>query len=106
MGSGYVLEAAGKVHGYALRRPAGLGETIGPVVAADEAAAITLTARHLQDCADLARVDAFGEATAYCLWLDQAGLYAVDRLQLMRRGARVPPQGSCRVYALASQALG
>jgi ribosomal protein S18 acetylase RimI-like enzyme len=99
-----VLERDGAALGFAMLRPFGRGEVIGPVVAPDAATAWALIAHLLaRRPGAFVRID----ITDFTLspLLGQAGLACVDEAPRMVRGA-VPPPGAVRSFALVSQALG
>ena len=89
--------------GYAVRRSFGRGELIGPVVAYDEATALTL----LQFLAvpGFLRVDIPADAPLLAGWLAAAGLAHVGDALPMTRGEWPVPVRS-RVWAPATQAMG
>jgi GNAT superfamily N-acetyltransferase len=99
-----VVEAAGRVSGFAIRRRFGRGEVIGPVVAVDEADAIALVAASLRP--GFQRIDIVTEATALAAWLSRAGLPRVDTATTMTRGDWPAGAGTVRRLALANQAQG
>jgi len=104
-GSGVVLQQNGQMQGFALVRPFGRGEVIGPVVAADTIAARALIAHWLDVYADrFVRIDVPTE-TGLADWLAEAGLLAVDTCARMTRGTAPAGDASLRTYALVSQAL-
>jgi len=104
-GQGVILEQNGLSQGFALLRPFGRGEVIGPVVAADADGARVLIAHCLSVCAGrFVRIDTPPDA-GLCDWLTQAGLALVDTCARMARGPEPVGDGSLRIYTLASQSL-
>ncbi|RVT95891.1 N-acetyltransferase [Rhodovarius crocodyli] len=87
--------------GYALRRPFGKGEVIGPVIAPDLAGAQALIAALLRPGA-YTRLDILAD-DALSAWLTGLGLPMTSEPQAMRLGRALPRRG---VFALASQAFG
>jgi GNAT superfamily N-acetyltransferase len=99
-----VLERSGSLRGFAVRRPFGRGETIGPLVAETEDNAIALIAALLRP--GFQRIDIPVTAKTLAAWLTQAGLVSVDSVTVMTRGAWRESREGKRRFALASQALG
>ena len=99
-----VIERGSKLRGFAVRRPFGRGEAVGPLVAENEDDAIMLVAAVMRR--GFLRIDIPVEAKALAAWLTRAGLLPVDSVTVMTRGAW--PKSSANVcrFALASQALG
>lgn len=111
LSSGYGLWRDGDLVGFALCRRFGRGHVIGPVVAAQDADAVALVARHLLDLeGQFARVDTHHDQGPFAAFLARAGLSVYDTVLTMANGpgARlVPPQpGQPHTYGLVSQALG
>lgn len=106
-----LLRGSGGIDGFAVRRPFGRGETLGPVVARDEAAARALIGFFLADRQGRflrldAPLDGLGD-TGLSPWLDAHGLNRVDTALAMRRGPPTEPvPDASRSYALVSQAFG
>ncbi|MDX1433229.1 MAG: GNAT family N-acetyltransferase [Gammaproteobacteria bacterium] len=103
-GRAVVSLADGAPSGYAVARPFGLGEVVGPVIASSDEEAIALykaiAAR------GFTRVDCPSEATGFSTFLDEAGLRVVDRPIRMVLGEWTEPRQASRVFALAGHALG
>ena len=104
IGEAAVLEAPGDIAGFAIRRAAGRGETIGPIVAASEADAGALIAA--LSAPGLLRVDIPADATRLASWLGEIGLPCVDAGTAMVRGNWPERSQAPRSFALVSQALG
>jgi len=99
-----VSTAGGAPHGYALARPFGLGEVVGPVVASSDDEAIALF--RAVAASGFTRVDCPHEAARFSAFLDDAGLRVVDRPTRMVLGQWSDPQHPPRIFALAGHALG
>lgn len=98
-----VLSRGGEVCGFAMLRPFGRGEVLGPVVAPDGAGARELIGHLLARRAGrFVRIDV-PEAAGLGGFLEEAGLVPVDTVTRMVRGT--PPAGA-GVWALVSQAFG
>jgi GNAT superfamily N-acetyltransferase len=102
-----VIRRAGSVEGWAAIRPFGLGEVIGPVVAADAESARALIVYHASSRPGaFLRVDT-GIETSIAPWLSEIGLVNVGGGTTMSRPAREDSEQSrSKLYALANQALG
>lgn len=103
-----VIERDGAIAGFALRRPFGRGQMIGPVVALDEDDAIALVAPHLAACAGtFVRVDTREPAgSRFREYLHASGLRLYDTVISMARGRdRVAP-GPQRIFGLLNQGIG
>jgi GNAT superfamily N-acetyltransferase len=106
-GEAWVAGEGERAAGFALRRPFGRGQQIGPVVAADEDTAIALIAAAAHGSAPgLLRVDVAADAERLADWLTAAGLAPVDAVTPMRRGRWPAPDSRMRRFALALQAVG
>jgi len=104
-GQGIVLEENGEIIGFAMLRPFGRGEVIGPVVAVDEKAARVLIAHWLElRAGQFVRIDIPPEI-GIGGWLATAGLVRVDNGARMFRGDPPASDEQFHTYALASQAL-
>ncbi len=104
------LAAAGRVFtqpgGFAVRRPFGRGEVIGPVVARDAAIARTLVAAAAAGPAGrFLRVDTPLEQ-GLGPWLADLGLTQAGGGIAMQRGPDTPGKSAFTTFALANQALG
>lgn len=105
-GQGVVLQEHDEIIGFAMLRPFGRGELIGPVVAVDEKAARVLIAHWLAVCAGrFVRIDIPPEI-GIASWLATAGLVRVDIGTRMICGTPDAGDGKFHAYALAAQALG
>jgi GNAT superfamily N-acetyltransferase len=105
-GAGVVAHRNGRIAGFALARQSGRGTLIGPIVAEDEALAITLIAHQLKTTSGFTRVDIPKAAVQLAGWLEGAGLACVDTVTAMIRGAVRAERAEARVFGLVSQALG
>ena len=104
MGRAVLLERGGAAEGFAMLRPFGRGEVIGPVAAPDAASAWALVAHFLAARAGaFVRIDS--TAAALAPMLAAHGLAAVDEALRMVRGTPAAP-GTVRSFALVNQALG
>lgn len=104
MGDAVILERDGVAEGFAMLRPFGRGEVIGPVAAPNAAAAWALIAHVLAARAGgFVRIDITDPALAPMLAAH--GLAAVDEALRMVRGSQAAP-GATRSFALVNQALG
>jgi GNAT superfamily N-acetyltransferase len=92
--------------GFVIKRQAGRGTLIGPVVAESESLAIALVAKALNSSTGFVRIDIPSSAKQLAAWLDSVGLVKVDTVTAMRRGDSPAANPSVRTYALASQAFG
>lgn len=102
-----ILERDGSIDGFAILRPFGRGEVIGPVVAQGVEEACALIAFIAAERPGVfLRID-IPEAAGLGAWLAKRGLTYVGGGLSMRRG-ETPPQasGPYRTFALVSQALG
>ena len=103
---GVALDGSGGPLGFALTRNFGRGQLIGPVIAADEAAASAMVAHLLgQRIGQFVRLDVPKES-GLAPWLKDVGLEDAGTVIRMVRGEDVRPAGTVRVFALASQAWG
>lgn len=93
--------------GFAIRRPFGRGEVVGPVVAPDLATAERLVAAHLAECAGrFVRVDTVGEA-GLSPFLVRCGLPHVGSGTAMVLNPRAAPAARpVTTFAIARQAFG
>lgn len=105
-GSGFVATLDGQTAGFAIKRQAGRGTLIGPVVADTESLAIALVARALNSTTGFTRIDIPAGAGQLARWLDSAGLVKVDAVTAMRRGDASAGHTGVRTFALVSQAFG
>ncbi|CVI60331.1 GNAT family N-acetyltransferase [Agrobacterium leguminum] len=105
--TGYGLFEADRLAAFALRRAAGRGHIVGPVVAGDEADAIALVRRHFSDLDDqLVRLDAVRDSGLLTEFLAQSGLVVIETLTAMSKGAPQPAgSGSAKIFALAGPSL-
>ncbi len=104
---GYGLFEADRLEAFALRRAAGRGHIVGPVVAGDETAAIALVRRHFSDLGgQLVRLDAVRDSGLLTDYLAQSGLVVIETLTTMSKGAPQPAGcGSAEIFALAGPSL-
>jgi GNAT superfamily N-acetyltransferase len=106
IGAAAVIERGGDLQAYAICRPFGLGQVIGPVVATGVVDAKALIGHFLTaNCGQTMRVDIGGE-TGLGPWLTELGLPEVGQVITMIRGQRPPMPGPERIFALASQSFG
>ena len=106
-GQGVVAYANGEAVGYAIIRDSGRGQTIGPVVAADDRIAQALVSELLGLVRGFLRFDLTDEAVTLKPWLESLGLTAAGQPTLMVKGEFLPASGEkARIYSLASQAFG
>jgi hypothetical protein len=105
--TGYGLFEAGRLTGFALRRAAGRGHIVGPVVAGEETDAIALVRRHFADLDDqLVRLDAVRESGLFTDFLAQSGLVVIETLTTMSKDAPQPVgSGAAKIFALAGPSL-
>lgn len=105
VGGGVVAERDGNACGFALQRPFGRGTLIGPVVADDEALAISLVSHLLCASQGFTRLDIPADAAGLASWLASAGLACVDQGAIMVRGEvpMVRAESRFRVFGIASQ---
>jgi len=104
-----VLRRNGEVVGYAIRRPFGGLEVIGPIVASSDEDAIQLAAWHLKALeGHQVRIDTREETGAFAEFVAQSGLSVAERIITMSKGRRFlnRSQNAPWVYALAGHALG
>ncbi|MFK3780518.1 GNAT family N-acetyltransferase [Agrobacterium sp. NPDC089420] len=105
--NGYGLFEADRLVAFALRRAAGRGHIVGPVVADDETDAIVLVRRHLVDLdGQLVRLDTVRDDGLLTDFLAQSGLVAIETLTTMSKNTPQPSgSGSAGVFALAGPSL-
>lgn len=105
--TGYGLFEADRLAAFALRRAAGRGHIIGPVVAAGEAEAVALVRRHFADLdGQLVRLDAVRDDGVLTDFLAQSGLVVIETLTTMSKNAPQPAgSGSAGIFALAGPSL-
>ena len=103
-----VVVRDGAVTGFALCRPFGRGEVIGPLSAGSEEDAIALVSWLLKTrTGKFLRLDADARHKALETYLNARGLATYDKVVPMVRGGATGPEAAIdRTYALASQALG
>ena len=106
LGSGMVIERAGRLTGYGCVRRWGRGVVIGPVVARDAADAKALIARLAEaHTGSFVRIDVT-QAHDISPWLEEIGLPRVDRVVSMMRGAPPAHAPDATLFALSNQSLG
>ncbi|MCZ7488946.1 GNAT family N-acetyltransferase [Rhizobium rhizogenes] len=105
--TGYGLFEADRLAAFALRRAAGRGHIIGPVVAEGEAEAVALVRRHFADLdGQLVRLDALRDDGVLTDFLAQSGLVVIETLTTMSKNAPQPEgSGSAGIFALAGPSL-
>ena len=105
-GAAVVIERDGELRAYAICRPFGLGQVIGPVVATGIVDAKALIGHFLTaNAGQTLRIDIGGE-TGLGPWLTEKGVPEVGQVTTMIRGQRPPICGPARMFALASQSFG
>jgi GNAT superfamily N-acetyltransferase len=105
--NGTVVERDGEVVGFALCRRFGRGHVVGPVVAASEADAMALVAPHVAAHAGrFLRLDTREVEGPLRAYLEACGLLLFDTGISMSLGRDRAPEGSARIYGLASHSLG
>ena len=105
-GNGVVAHRGGKPAGFALIRGSGRGQTIGPVVATDEALAIALVSQLLAESSGFIRLDVDLTATRFMAWLETTGLKCIDTVIIMVKPHTPANAKPPYTYGLISQALG
>jgi predicted N-acetyltransferase YhbS len=101
VGSGFIHPT-----GFVIKRQAGRGTLIGPVVADTDSLAIDLVAKALNSSTGFVRIDIPSSAEQLARWLDTVGLVKVDTAAAMCRGDAPASNTGARTYALVSQAFG
>ena len=105
-GAAVVIECDGELRAYAICRPFGLGQVIGPVVATGAADAKALIGHFLTaNAGQTLRIDIGGES-GLGAWLTEQGVPEVGQVTTMIRGKRPAISGPERMFALASQSFG
>jgi GNAT superfamily N-acetyltransferase len=104
--NGHILECNGTPVGFSLSRTFGRGHVIGPMVAPDDAAAITLVAPHVSRLAgSFLRIDSAETGVEFTDFLDTVGLIRVETMTRMRIGAAPMGSPAARSYAFVNQSL-
>lgn len=104
---GLVAERAGRACGYALIRPFGKGQVIGPVVAESEAMAMQLVAPLVQACpGQFLRLDTPQDSELFSAFLAAAGMGMHDTVTEMRIGPQRRATSGAAIWGLAAQSLG
>ncbi|MEM9563315.1 MAG: GNAT family N-acetyltransferase [Actinomycetota bacterium] len=104
VGDGVVLRAGGGISGYAIRRPFGDGDVVGPIVSSSEGDAGILFRAVARP--GLTRVDRPLHAPRFGALLDRSGVGGHEVTHVMVRGAWPHVEPTVRSYAMASHALG
>ena len=105
--AGTVLEACGRVRGFALSRPFGRGHVVGPIVAETEQDAIALVAPLLAPLQGrFVRVDTRQPEGPLRRFLVAAGMLHYDTVTRMTSGRRLHPTAPAVTMGLVSQTLG
>ncbi|WP_052365053.1 GNAT family N-acetyltransferase [Halotalea alkalilenta] len=100
------IERDGRLVAFALRRPFGRGESIGPIYAENQDQAERLVDALLEDAAQrFMRLDAIDDAFDPD-WLAARGLVRVDSPIRMVRGEAPSPSGATRQFGMITQAMG
>ena len=107
IGEGLVLERGGRIVAWSIFRRFGRGFVIGPVCAAEDAAAKALIAAWIErHPTEFLRIDV-PVSSGLSPWLEARGLPRVDAVVTMLRGDAAPrPETGPELFALSSQALG
>lgn len=106
IGSVAVIDRAGSPQAYAICRPFGLGQVIGPVVATGAEDAKVLIGHFLRaNAGQTLRIDIPGDS-GLGDWLTALGMPEVGQVTTMIRGKSPAISGPERVFALASQSFG
>ncbi|MBU6497090.1 MAG: GNAT family N-acetyltransferase [Rhodospirillales bacterium] len=100
----HLVEKAGQITGFAIRRRFGLGQAVGPVVAANERDAISLIGACL--ATGFLRIDIADEWAELAGWLNGAGLSRVGTVTTMIRGDWPARGGAAHRFALVNQGIG
>ncbi|AMJ60982.1 hypothetical protein AXW83_12350 [Bosea sp. PAMC 26642] len=102
-----IMERNEKPVGFAMCRRFGRGHVVGPIVAQDDAMAITLTRPHVEahEGAFL-RVDTTQEQGLFGAFLEDCGMPIFDSVTTMIRGRSHGAQGDVRTFGVVNQALG
>jgi hypothetical protein len=105
--AGYGVFEADRLTAFALRRAAGRGHIIGPVVAGADMDAIALVRRHFTDLDDeLVRLDTISDNNLFIDFIAQSGLVVIETLTTMSKDAPQPaPSGATKIFALAGPSL-
>jgi GNAT superfamily N-acetyltransferase len=105
-GHGHVLvRDDGEPRGYAISRPFGRGQVIGPVVAECPADARALIEAALAGLGQVfVRIDTAAHAQLGS-WLERIGLRQIGDATTMVKGARLLPPGPARLFAVANQSF-
>jgi hypothetical protein len=106
VGSGFVATLNGRIAGFVMKRQAGRGTLIGPVVASTDSLALALVAKAINSSTGFVRIDIPSSAEHLSHWLDAVGLVKVDTVTAMRRGDAPEANAGARTYSLVSQAFG
>lgn len=102
-----VALSGGEIIGYAMKRPFGRGQVIGPVVAPQDRVAMQLCAPFVQDCAGrFLRLDTPVQSEGFAAFLAAGGLGLYDTVTEMRIGPKRRATEGPQLYGLASQSLG
>ncbi|MET1416624.1 GNAT family N-acetyltransferase [Roseibium sp. HPY-6] len=103
---GTVLEQAGEIVGFALRRRFGRGHVIGPVVASSEEDAVKLIQPHVAALhGQFTRVDTRADDGPLRQFLSNSGIGLFDTVTTMTLG-EPPKPGPLTTFGLVNQALG
>lgn len=106
-GRGLIALRAGRPCGFALIRPFGKGQVIGPLVAEDERLAVALTASALGKLrGSFTRMDTPTMETGLRAFLTAAGMTQFDTVTEMRLGPQRRAEAGMVTFALAAHSLG
>jgi len=103
---GFVAEVDNRITGYLLCREFGKAKVLGPVVAESEQSALALISAAAVEIGGVLRADIPEDAALLSAWLSDAKLPRVGQVQTMWKGGAPAGDGTVRIFALASQALG
>jgi len=102
-----VLENGDNIDGYAVLRPFGRGQIMGPVVARSSSMAMALLAPLIkQATGSFLRIDVPTSSSELTEYLISSGLNLFDTVFEMRRGRALPLSPNVHVFGLAFQATG
>jgi predicted N-acetyltransferase YhbS len=104
VGDGAVLRVDGHLAGYAIRRPFGGGDVVGPIVAPSDDEAVALFRAVARP--GLVRVDRSVEAERLGAFLEDSDVTGHEVTHVMERGTWPQVDTSVRSHAMASHAWG
>jgi GNAT superfamily N-acetyltransferase len=105
--AGIIGERDGRPAGVAFCRPFGRGHMIGPILAADDEAAIAVTAPLVAaHPGHFLRADIPLGAADFARFIEECGLLPTERVTTMIKGREPFRAGAVRVFGLVNQAIG